>query len=67
MHTINRCTDYTPIGTTYAQAFKRPLAKGKIDLLKIRPENEGTRQVKNFDPTKYYKHCRARDQATAFA
>ena len=37
VHMINCYKKYTPIWTTYAQALLWLLAKGKIDLPKIKP------------------------------
>jgi len=34
MHTLNRHTEYTCVGTLYTQALEQLLAKGKMDLLR---------------------------------
>ena len=52
VHVVNHISEYTPIGTTYAQALEWLLAKGKINLPKIKPDIKSLRECKYFDPRK---------------
>ena len=57
-HAIHHFIENTPVGTTYTQALKQLLVKGKINLLNIEAEIEAFRKFKTFDSTKYCKYHR---------
>lgn len=56
VHTLDCCTKYAPIGSTYSQALECLLSKGMIDLQPIKLVIKNTQKSKNLDLNKYCKY-----------